>query len=408
MPERFYTVQTGETFTSIALRVYGVTDKESLIRQANINIKELSAGDILIIPLLSEDRKPQKKLDKSPDTITVFIGDVELNVLSARIMTAVDNMVFGWSARIPWNMGDNPDLDFILIPFTYPEASIYIGNDRVVNGFLYKVSPLKTIDGIFVELTGYSFTADIMDSELKPPFEVSQIELVARAKQLVSPLGIDVLLDSGTNQGGVFDRVTASADDTIGKHLMDLATQRGVLLSSNEDGNLLITNAKKNIFAGFVSEEFPGVELWGADFDGRKRFNAYRAYGQSPGNNAKEAVSIDKNIPVSRFTSFNATDVIEGELQKVADWKKTTKIKEALQFPLTVNDWFSNTGTRERWKHNTVVNVVSPTLFLPQGFNFLIRSVEYILTETGRSTKLNLVPPEVFTGEELVDPWSAI
>ena len=58
-----------------------------------------------------------------------------------------------------------------------------------------------------------------------------------RVKQLVSPLGIDVLLNPGTNQGGVFDRVTASAGDTIGKHLMALATQRSVLLSSNEDGS---------------------------------------------------------------------------------------------------------------------------------------------------------------------------
>lgn len=406
MPKRFYTVQPGETFTSIALRVYGVTDKENLIRQANINIKELSAGDILIIPLLSGDRPPQKKLDKPPDVITVFIGDVELNVVNARIMTAIDNMVFAWSARIPWDMGDNPDLDFLLIPFTYPEASIYIGNDRIVNGFLYKVAPLKTIDGVFMGITGFSFTADVMDSELKPPFEINKIELVDRAKQLVSPLGIDVLLDPGTNQGGVFDRVTASAGDTIGKHLMDLATQRGVLLSSNEDGNLLMTSAKTNNFAGFISEEFPGVEKWGGIFDGRKRFNAYRAYGQSPGDNAKEVVSIDKNIPVTRFTSFNATDAIEGELQKVADWKKTTKIKEALQLSITVNDWFTDRG--ERWTHNTVINVVSPTLFLPQGFVFLVRSVEYILTETGRSTKLSLVPPQVFTGEELVDPWSAM
>lgn len=406
MPKRFYTVQSGDTFTSIALRVYGVTDKENLIRQANINLKELSAGDVLIIPLLSEDRQPQKKIDKSFDQITVFIGDIELNVLGARIMTSIDNMVFGWSARIPWEMGINRELDELLIPFTYPEASIYIGNDRIVNGFLYKIAPQKTIDGIFMDLTGYSFTADIHDSELKPPFEVSQIELLNRARQLVSPLGIDVLLDPGTNQGGVFDRVTASAGDTIGKHLMNLATQRGVLLSSNQDGNLLVTSAKTNIFAGLISEDLPGVETWGSTFDGRKRFNTYRVYGQSPGDNAKEAISVDNNIPLSRFTSFNATDVIKGGLQRVADWKKTTKIKEALQLSITVKDWFADAG--ERWKHNTVVNVVSPTLFLPQGFVFLIKSVEYILTEAGRSTKLSLVPPEVFTGEELVDPWSAI
>ncbi len=403
MSKRFYSVQAGETFTSIALRVYGVAEKESLLRQANSTIKELVAGNILVVPLLSEDRRPQKKLNKPRDTITVFIGDIELSVLNARIITSIDNMVFAWSATVPWVIGKNRELDRLLIPYTYPDASIYMGNLRVINGFLYIVEPQKTIDGSFMNLTGYGFTADIMDSELKPPFEINNINLIDRAKQLVSPLGLDVLLDNNVEIGGFFDRVTASAGDTIGKHLMSLATQRGVLLSSNEDGNLLITKARKDFFGDILSEDIPKVKSWGAKFDGRKRFNIYRAYGQSPGDNAKEAVSIDKNIIKTRFTSFNATDALKGELQKVADWKKTTRIKEALQLSLIVNEWFTEASVR--WKHNSIVRVISPTLFLPQGFDFLIKSVEYILTESGRTTVLNLVPPEVFTGEELVDPW---
>jgi prophage tail gpP-like protein len=402
-PTRYYSVQAGDTFTSISLRAYGVAEKESLIRQANINIKELTPGDILIIPFLSEARRPQKELDKPDDIITVFIGDIELNVLSARILTSIDNMVFGWSARIPWEPGNNKELDKLLIPFTYPPASIYIGNERIVNGFLYTVSPQKANDGIFMDLTGYSFAADIMDSELKPPFEVNRIDLLNRAKQLVSPLGINVLVDKGVNIGGHFDRITATAGDTIGTHLMNLSVQRGVLLSADDEGNLLITKAKIDTFAGLISEDSPKVKTWSASFKGRKRFNSYRVYGQSPGNNAKEAVSIDKNIIKTRFMSFNATDTIKGELQAIADWKKTTRIKEALQLSLTVNDWFDDFGVR--WKHNTVVKVTSPVLFLPQGFDFLIKSVEYILTVEGRSTKLNLVPPQVFTGEELTDQW---
>lgn len=184
---------------------------------------------------------------------------------------------------------------------------------------------------------------------------------------------------------------------------MSLSVQRGVLLSADDEGNLLITQAKTDTFAGLISEDSPNVKTWSAAFKGRKRFNSYRVYGQSPGNNAKEAVSIDKNIIKTRFMSFNATDTIKGELQAIADWKKTTRIKEALQLSLTVNDWFDDSG--QRWKHNTVVKVISPTLFLPDGFDFLIKSVEYILSADGRSTVLNLVPPQVFTGEELTDPW---
>jgi prophage tail gpP-like protein len=405
MSERFYSVQSGDTFESIALRVYGVEGKESLIKQANINLKDLNQGDLLIIPFLSEDRRPQKKLNKTNEDITIFIKDLEIVPLSARIVTSIDNMVFAWSASFPWEPGDS-SLDQLLVPYTYPEASIYIGNERIINGFLYAVAPQKTIDGSFMDITGYSFTADVMDSELKPPFEINKISLLDRIKQLISPLGIDTILDSGVNTGGVFDRVTADTGETIGKHLMKLATQRGVLLSSNEDGNLLITKATTEDFEGLITEGISEVMTWKAKYDGRKRFNSYRAYGQSPGAPSKEAVSIDQNIPVTRFTSFNAPDTIKGELQTVADWRKTSKIKEALQLSITLPDWFAESG--RRWKHNTIVSLISPTLFISVIFGFLVKSVEYILNERGRSTKLNLVPPQVFTGGDLVDPWGVL
>jgi hypothetical protein len=45
-------------------------------------------------------------------------------------------------------------------------------------------------------------------------------------------------------------------------------------------------------------------------------------------------------------------------------------------------------------------------MFIPDGFTFLIKSVEYIFEPDGKKSVLNLVPPQVYTGEPLEEPWA--
>ena len=48
----------------------------------------------------------------------------------------------------------------------------------------------------------------------------------------------------------------------------------------------------------------------------------------------------------------------------------------------------------------------SPSLFVPDGFDFLIRSVEYLFSESGVTANLELVPPQVYSGEAITEPWA--
>jgi prophage tail gpP-like protein len=68
-----------------------------------------------------------------------------------------------------------------------------------------------------------------------------------------------------------------------------------------------------------------------------------------------------------------------------------------------VSGWTAPNG--ELWRDNTLVTVQSDTIFCPDGFTFLIRSVEFEVTDKGYATNLNLVPPQVFSGEEIEEPW---
>ena len=69
-----------------------------------------------------------------------------------------------------------------------------------------------------------------------------------------------------------------------------------------------------------------------------------------------------------------------------------------------VSSWYGPDG--KLWRENTIVTVKSPTMFVPNGFDFLIRSVEYEFTTEGATAKLGLVPPQVFTGDPIDEPWA--
>lgn len=413
LPGKQYTVQSGDTLSVIAARAYGDAQlwpriwKANQTRLKSDNPETISPGEIIIIPLIAEREALKTELagsklsGKEKDALTIIVDGLEIPVLSGRVIRTMDTAADGWTASIAWTPGEDSALDKVLLPYAYPPASVYIGNELIINGILYTVEPQQTESGIIKNLEGWSFTADVIDSTLKPPYEKNNVTLEQRANELVKPIGIKVIFE--TDPGGKFDRVTASPQDTIFGHLAKLALQRGILISSTPEGNLLFTKASSGPSVGTLEESQPLPVEWRARFDGRNRFNAYKAIGQSPGGNAKTATAIDNKVPRSRFQTFQANDTITGDIQKAADWRRSKQLADALTIPFPVSGWLAPNGSL--WRENTSITVISKTIHVPQGFTFLIRSVEFLLEPGGKTATLNLIPPQIYTGEAIEDPW---
>ncbi|MCK5218421.1 hypothetical protein KAR10_02790, partial [bacterium] len=209
----------------------------------------------------------------------------------------------------------------------------------------------------------------------------------------------------GIDTGGEFRRVTVSPTEKAFRHLSFLASQRGVLLTSTPEGAALLTQANVDgQSVGSIIEGEHGAQEFIGEFDGRKVFSTYKAIGQSPGRHAKTAIAKNENIPRSRFFTFVANETISGEMQGLANWRRSKQFAETVKIRIPIQGWYAPNG--ELWSENTMVTIVSKTLFLPDGFDFLIRSVEFILDGSGKHSVLTLVLPEVYTGEEINYPWS--
>jgi len=413
-----YTVVGGDRITRISATAYGTQEHARLIVSANpiltgrpISLEDLPtiyAGDILNIPLLAAIealRNEGTKLTipgKKADDFTLIIDGLEVPVQAGKIIRTLDTAADGWTARIAWTPGEDKELDKRLLPYTLPPASVYLAGILQINGILYTVEPEMTNSGIVKNLAGFSFTADAIDSTLKPPYEKNNITLQQRAEKQIAHIGIKAIFEA--DGGGKFDRMTADPTDTIFSHLHNYARQRSILISSTPAGDMLFWQANVNGQpVGTLEETQPLPLNWSAKYDGRKLFNAYKIIGQSPGGVSKSAVAIDKNISRSRFKTIQAHDTITGDIQAVANWQRSKQLADALTIPFPVSDWYDPDGAL--WEPNTIVTIISRTLDVPNGFNFLIRAIEFNYNPSGRSTVLSLVPPQVYTTDEIIAPW---
>ncbi len=412
VPGKQYTVKEGDTLSGIANIAYGQAEKFTVIFDANQTVLKSSdpnlifPGEVILIPELTElkestNRDLESRFLNDPDNKTrLIINEIEIPTQETIITRTMDTAADGWTASIAWNPGADEALDNATRPYGYQTASVYIGGVLKVHGALYGVKPTLSNNGRGKELEGWSLTADMIDSTIKPPYEVNDLTLRQRAEELMKPFSINVKWDIDDDLK--FDKITAVPSESVFSHLLKYAKQRGVLISSSPVGELQFLRANVNGKSiGTIEEGKRFVMEYTANFDGRKRFNSYKAIGQSPKSSNKFEVVKDDAVPKTRMVTFNNPDSTEGNLKSAAEWKRSSQLAEALTIPFKATSWYGPDG--KQWTENQIVTVRSPVISINDGFDFLIKRVSYRKENSGRTTDLNLVPPQVYSGEPIPD-----
>ena len=411
LEDRTYTVKEGDTYDTISRTMYGTDSHAGFLEGVN-NGSYLIPGEVLIVP-------PVVARSESVQTVLPGVGAGDLSIIiagkrivpeSARVLRAMDAAVDGWTAVIEWT----PEMAALVSPFSYPSASVYIGGQLAVNGAVYGVkSEFKERREIILE--GYSFMADAVDSSMAPPYQTMGVTLRQHAEEVLKPLGMRPIFQEGVSEGELFNGspvddafgVTDAEPDTgIFDHLSKYAFQRDLLIASSPSGDPIFLQA--NISGGTVGvlyEGGPHVLEWSGEFDGRKRFNTYRSFGYSPLSGDKAVEAKDAKVPRYRTMAFKADDTEAWDIGYTAEWKRSKQVADSISIKLPLDTWYAPDGTL--WTYNTLVSVVSKTLFVPGGFDFLIKSVEYAFDKKGRTAEISLVPPGVYAprGKRAEDPW---
>jgi prophage tail gpP-like protein len=347
--------------------------------------------------------------------LKITLGNRELEIISGSIIRSMDTAASEWSCVIPEVDQDiDQELYDLIKPRSFAVATASIDGIKLSTGNKYITSATVTNSGSGVMLQGFSktFRLSISNPRQQQEFLRSSLEDISLA--FSRPFGLVVKYGDEVS----VEMKEKFADEKIGAleivyaFLQNLARQRGILMSDDVFGNIkyLKANAKQKT-VGSIIEGKDGLVPMAQDFkatfdDTQIKQNYYSINNSSLAFLISNAVGVSKNtsIKIPSFKAIQLDSLVEGAGQKAVDFARNYDLATSMQMPFEVEEHYAPNG--ELWKENTFVSVVSPSLFVPEGFTFLIRQVEYKEdSDGGKRTILSLIPPLLYAGGNIEEPW---
>jgi len=353
---------------------------------------------------------------KEKSDFTLVISDNELPVVSGRLKRSIDTCADGCKATIVLT----DQAREIIRPFGYENVQVYLGGELVLTGVVYGLNSRITGKEKSATLDIGSLACDIVDSVKYPPYEFNFQTLADIADDILGEKGLTPRFESYDIESEFFERVCIDAQQSIFDFLSELARQRGVLISSNEKGEVYFLRADTSSTPVETIELATSLE---GSFNGRDLFSSYRVTAMLPEVQAKTkklkrsrrtrttddtvqtlkyAEAYDSLVPSTRETTSTVDNVTSEGLPKAAEWERSRRWAKACTITIPRVGWYPK-DSDEIYKENTLVTLKTSDLWLEDGFDFLIKSVEYVLDSNGAVALITLIPPQAYTGEPVPD-----
>lgn len=399
-----YIVNAGDTFSSIARRQYGSEKHAGLIARSNPGIAEpLVAGSTLIIPA-----RPGAPSDRAstapagnPDEVGIFIDGKhfkywqELQVV--RSVDCVSSVIF----TAPFD-ADAANFRETFAPLSFKSIVVTVGGSPLFTGILIDVDPSVSESGKTVTVTAYATPGVLSDCtappSLYPELEYEGQTLPEIARTLSTPFGIDIVYNGVP--GAAFEWVAIEPTDTIMAFLTKLAAQRSRVITDTPSGGLLFQQsaAAGSPVAKLIQGEPPLLSV-------EPRFNPQQYYSHVTGLESSDVGTDGSQYTIRnsllagvlRPHTFVSSDVTNGDIPTATAAKMGRMYANAASYTAAVNTWRTKSGVL--WTPNSTVVVQAPDAMIYSEYEFLIRSVRYLRTDTKTQAILELVMPGAFQGE---------
>jgi prophage tail gpP-like protein len=250
---------------------------------------------------------------------------------------------------------------------------------------------------------GYSLPGVLEDCEIPPslyPLQSDNLSLSEIASKLIQPFKLKMVVDPAVSSkmNAVFEKTTAKETQTIKSYLTELAAQKNILVSHNEKGELLFTQAKtkQNPILNFEDGGVPFTKMT-LSFNGQAMHSDITVIKQadSDGGNAGEATIKNPYVPFvfrPKVVTQNSGD--DNDTEQAA---KNILAAELKNLTLTI--------VTDRWeldgkmlKPNNIISVLNPEVYIYKKTNWFIEQIDYTGDQEKTVATLKCVLPEVYNG----------
>lgn len=325
--------------------------------------------------------------------ITVLVkGQAYEGWLQSEVSRDLEAITGTFSIPVALVPGDPPSIS------RQDPVQIKIGNTVVMSGYVLSAEPFYDRRSCGLQIVGRDRTGDLVRSTaIHKGGQWLKAGLDRIAKDLAAPYGIEIKVD--TDLGTPIADFKLSHGESVAEALARAARLRGVLVTRDDAGRLLLTKAGKNRFQGEIRRGMNVISMRGVGSD-EGRHSAYIAYGQcnTVGDfdqarglkaSAKDA-EILRHMPLVINADGNTT---QAELQALVDHTARVRRGHAYGYRYTVEGW---TFKGEPWPLNHRVAVHDDVAGM-DGKEWLIASVRQTCSrEDGDVTELLLRPIEAY------------
>lgn len=394
---------TGDTFESVARKVYGDERRARTIAQANPGVQEpIPPGTVLSVP-----PAPGAPTDKAAQAPTNTANEVALLIDGTRFrfwsdlrltrsLDAMDTVEFS----APFE-ADAPGFRETFRPFSFKALDVTVGGSPLFTGTLVGVMPELANDQKTIGVSGYSRPGVLNDCTAPAsayPIEFNGLDLKAIAAALCEPFGLGVVFDGPV--GSAFERAAVEPGGNVLSFLSDLARQRALVVSSTATGELLFQQSVEPGAPVAVLRQGASPVLGVTP-----SFSPQQYYSHITGLEAVRVGTQGSQFTVRnphlagvvRPMTFSAPDVEGGDIADAVRAKTGRMYGNMAAYSVPVSTWRDPQG--DLWRPNTTVTLEAPGAMVYSAYEFVIRSVQFSRDGGSESAELDLVLPGSFSGQ---------
>lgn len=278
------------------------------------------------------------------------------------------------------------------------EVEIWIGSTKVITGYVLAAEPFYSRGDCGMRIVGRDRTGDLVHaSAVHKGGQWRGAKLDRIARDLAERYGIQVVLDG--DQGSPIKDFKLYHGETVVDALSRAARLRGLLVTRDNSGRLLLTKAGKKRFAGAIVRGHNVISMDGIGTDER-RHSEYIVYGQSnctdDFESARGLKASAKDAEIKRFMPLviNADgNTTQAELQELVNHTVRVRRGHSYGFRYVVEGWTFN---GEAWPVNERVPIYDDIAGL-DGAEWLIVSAKQTCDlREGDVTELTVRPVEAY------------
>jgi prophage tail gpP-like protein len=296
----------------------------------------------------------------------------------------------------------------------FNECTVEHNGQLLITGTLLAHSFRRASVKELVQIAGYSKPGVFEDCEIPTslyPLQTDGLSLKQITERLIKPFGIKLIIDEVAQKDSLKGTVKQKSDQSISKstasesqniksYLTELTKQRHIILTHNNKGNLVFTEAKTDLQPLFHVEDGILATEINVSISGQSLHSHITVIKQADsdgGNSAEFTITNPYCTSVYRPKVIKMDSGDDITIEQAAINALAAELKEAIRLVITTDRWqIDNTAIVP----NNIITVLSPENWIYEITKFFIEEVNLTGDEKKTTAVITCVLPEVYNGKK--------